>query len=175
MSRPPNRPRPAAVAVAGVLIVSAFALLAWLFLAAAKQDPDDVPTASEVAGRIMSPFCPGLTLEECPSQQAGELRDQIARRVASGSTNREIDRWLVDDYGESVLARPPQAISWMVPALFILTGLVAAVVVANGGVGRKHQGRPPEGAPFAGPRTPPGSPLRHELEADLALLAESNE
>lgn len=33
----------------------------------------------------MSPFCPGLTLADCSSQQAFALRDEINARLAEGA------------------------------------------------------------------------------------------
>jgi cytochrome c-type biogenesis protein CcmH/NrfF len=73
----------------------------------------------------MSPFCPGLTVEECPSSQAEELRGRISQEVAAGLTNEQIDDWLIANYGEKVLARPREVASWLVPlALFAAAGLM---------------------------------------------------
>lgn len=82
------------------------------------------PTASQVNSYVMSPFCPGLTLEECPSVQAGNLRSEISRRLASGSSGPELERWLVTTYGEAVLGRPRRA------GIFILPGMLLALGVA---------------------------------------------
>ncbi len=88
-----------------------------------RQDPDAVPTVSEVSKRVMSPFCPGVTLYECTSSQAAELRSEIGPRVAGGATNAEIDRWLTDNYGEAVLARPRSPWVWAPPAAGVLIAL----------------------------------------------------
>ena len=88
-----------------------------------RQDPDAVPTASEVFRRVMSPFCPGVTLYECTSSQAAELRSEIGPRIAGGATNAEIDRWLTDNYGEAVLARPRSPWVWAPPAAGVLIAL----------------------------------------------------
>lgn len=83
-------------------------------------DPQAVPTARGVADRIMSPFCPGLTLTECPTVQSAELRNEIAAKTEQGWTNQQIDQWLVDDYGRGVLGRPPNPLAWAIPVGFLI-------------------------------------------------------
>lgn len=137
----------------------------------------------------MSPFCPGLSLAECPSEQASELRAQIDGRIASGASNREIDEWLVADYGESVLARPAQAISWIVPAAFVLGGLAAVAFFLGAGKGERNSGSDPEGGTedlelerpvVAGGRSDaseplPSSALRAQMLEDLTLFSKGTE
>ncbi|CAN5780578.1 hypothetical protein BH23ACT12_BH23ACT12_08670 [soil metagenome] len=91
-------------------------------------DPDAVPTSDEVAGRMMSPFCPGLTLDECPSDQATRLRSEVDEMVRRGDTNAEIDRWIVDNFGEVALARPGGSVAWVGPPLLVLAGLATVLV-----------------------------------------------
>lgn len=124
-------------AAIAAMVCAGLAGLSVVYISAARDDPKAVPTASEVAARVMSPFCPGLSLDECPSGQSADLRAQIEDRVAGGATNSEIDRWLIENYGESVLARPPHAVSWMVPAAFVIAGLGAvSFLVSRGRTGR---------------------------------------
>lgn len=92
-------------------------------------DPDDVPTSAEVAGRMMSPFCPGLTLEECPSDQAARVRAEIDEMVRRGDTNEEIDRWIVGNFGEVALARPGSSLAWVAPPLLALAGAGAVALI----------------------------------------------
>lgn len=97
---------------------------AAIFLANRGPDPGDVPTLAQVATRTMSPFCPGLTVEECPSSPSAVLRDRIAQKISQRQTNRQIDAWLVANYGPVVLGKPAQAVSWLVPALALIVGAV---------------------------------------------------
>jgi cytochrome c-type biogenesis protein CcmH len=128
-------------------------------------DPKSVPTPGAVAGRMMSPFCPGLTLEECPSEQAANLRTQIAAKVKAGATNREIDEWMVSNYGESVLARPDTSLAWLAPALAAAVGLLALLYLTD---------RRPKG-----PESPPpeiGEGDRARIREDMAeFLGRANE
>ena len=113
-------PVAAIVAVGGLAL--GFALLSG-------PDPNQVPTTDQVANRMMSPFCPGLTLEECPSGQSSRVRAEIDQLVARGATNAEIDRWIVDNYGEVALARPGGSLAWITPPLLVVAGLAAVALI----------------------------------------------
>jgi cytochrome c-type biogenesis protein CcmH len=153
------------------------AIAAAAVISARGPDPDATPTAQAVDNRVMSQWCPGLTLAECPSSQAAALREKIAAHVAEGWTNRRIDAWLVDSYGEAVLGRPRSAAAFLVPLIAVAAGgLVVAFVLRR---------RPPRGSPSSasgpsgegsGPARsePPGDPAgpwRARLEADLRRFA----
>ena len=141
-----------------------------LLLSASRLNPDAVPSSQAVAGRVMSPFCPGLTLEECPSSEGAQLRQKIDRRIASGATNRQIDSWLVREYGESVLAKPPGALSWAVPAALVLLGLVSLLFILSG------RAKPPVPEPDPDPLSGSGDPAeRSRMLEDLGRFAQGTE
>jgi cytochrome c-type biogenesis protein CcmH/NrfF len=82
----------------------------------------------------MSPFCPGLTLADCPSPNAFELRGEIQRRLDRGESPQAILDELVATYGTQILSDPSDtpigAIVWGVPfALAALAALGLALVV----------------------------------------------
>lgn len=113
------RLRTAAAAMIGL------ALLTALFLVMSMgPDPNAVPNPESVAARIMSPYCTGLVVADCPTRQSAELRSHIEDKVEMGWTNRQIDRWLVDNYGEQVLGRPRGNASWLVPLAAAMIGLI---------------------------------------------------
>ena len=64
-----------AVRSTAVVLLGALGLLA-----AAASHAADKGWAYELADAIMSPFCPGRALSECPSPQAGDLRDTRVRQ-----------------------------------------------------------------------------------------------
>jgi cytochrome c-type biogenesis protein CcmH/NrfF len=128
--------------------LAAVAVLGGLALGLAftsGPDPDAVPTSDEVAGRMMSPFCPGLTLDECPSEQANRLRAEVDEMVRRGETNAEIDRWIVDNFGEVALARPGGSPAWVAPPLAVLAGLAVVLLFLK----RRTGERKPEGESMA--------------------------
>lgn len=107
-------------------------------------DPDAVPTLPEVSGRVMSPFCPGLTLDECPTDQSARLRSQLESMIRQGSTNREIDQWVVDNYGEVALASPNKTFAWAAPVALAIAGLGLTVVLVSRLAGKDSDGEPSE-------------------------------
>lgn len=98
------------------------------FFAARGPDPSAVPTTAQVERRIQSPYCPGLLLNECPHAKSAELRTQITELIERGGNNRSIDRWLVQNYGETILARPSNVTAWLVPAVLIGVALIVLIL-----------------------------------------------
>lgn len=81
----------------------------------------------EVQGNILSPYCPGRLLKDCPSSAARDLKLNIKKQILSGRTSEEILDALLDEYGEEVRAAPKAQgiglLAWLVPGLFLLLGL----------------------------------------------------
>ncbi len=104
---------------------------------AAQTTPE--PAAAAVARddaqvlfrEVMSPFCPGLTLADCPSPAAFELRRDIEARLSAGESRQAIVDELVSQYGTAILSDPSNTpigrVVWGVP--FVLSA-VAAVGLA---------------------------------------------
>ncbi len=109
--------------IAAAAMIGLALLIALFLFMSMGPNPEAVPTEEAVAARIMSPYCPGLVVADCPTRQSAELRSHIDDRIDMGWTNAEIDRWLVANYGEQILGRPRGISSWLVP-------LAAAVVGA---------------------------------------------
>lgn len=121
--------------------------LAVVCFATAAASAESAPAASEsgfaydLAGELMSPFCPGRTLAACPSPQAGELIQWIALQEAAGATRDEVVAQLIERHGEEILGAPPARgitlWAYVFPILgFIGFGGVALVVL------RRLVGRP---------------------------------
>ena len=144
--------------VAAVALLAAGAGL----LAARGPDPDAVPTAQQVYDRTMSPYCPGLTLAACPSTQAIELRKTISGMVTAGRTNREIDRWLLATFPQTITGAPRNPLAWLIPAAVLLGGL--------GGVLAVLRRRPDRGPSEEPPTLSPADSAR--LAADLRRFAD---
>jgi cytochrome c-type biogenesis protein CcmH/NrfF len=96
----------------------------WLVLVAsplAAAEPQDV--ANDIADEVMSPFCPGVTLLECPSSQSYELRGQILGWVEKGWGKERIMDRLEQQFGSGIRATPRGGgsglIAWVVPGLAV--------------------------------------------------------
>ncbi len=80
-------------------------LVALLLLgAAAVAEPEG--WAYDLSGELMSPFCPGRTLSECPSPQANSLRMWLIVQEAAGRSRAEVEAELYERYGDAILAAP---------------------------------------------------------------------
>ncbi len=84
-----------------------------------------------LAHELMSPYCPGRTLAECPSPQAGELRFWILNQAAAGANEQEVREMLAQRYGDVLLAAP-RAEGWglsayAVPIACLVVGLPIAL------------------------------------------------
>jgi cytochrome c-type biogenesis protein CcmH/NrfF len=84
--------------------------------------------ANEISEQIMSPYCPGVTLHECPSSEAIELRDRIAGWLAAGWSEEAVMSELERQFGPSIRARPSTEgaglVAWLVPILIAGGGLL---------------------------------------------------
>ena len=109
-------------------------LLAWaacLLLASATAAQTETESATErsrrslaVAGALMSPFCPGRTLADCPSPNAAAWREEIRAWVDAGVPEAEIRQRLqarIPDQDLSAVPRGP--FGWALPSLILLLGL----------------------------------------------------
>jgi cytochrome c-type biogenesis protein CcmH len=145
-------------------VLPLLALLSLLLCAApalAAAEPEG--WAYDVWNELMSPFCPGRSLADCPSSQAESLRMWIVAQEAAGASKDEVEQQIYERYGDVVLSAPrAQGIgitAYVIPVVtFVAGGLLVAVFL-------RRQTRRPE-APREGPseRRPAAEPLDPELE-----------
>ena len=75
---------------------------------------------------LMSPYCPGRTLADCPSGDAAELRAWIGAQEEAGRSREDVEAQLYRMYGD-VLRSAPRAQGWgllayATPALALAAG-----------------------------------------------------
>ena len=110
-----------------------------LYHSSRQRREGDVATTTHVGPRVHhatrgachhhashEPFCPGLTLETCPSPSADSLRQVIIARVTRGDTRAQIEADLERDFGSAVRSTPKMEgfglVGWGVPAVMLLVG-----------------------------------------------------
>lgn len=84
----------------------------------------------QLSRELMSPYCPGRTLADCPSSQADELRLWIYGQEQQGRTRNQVEQDLIARFGEEMLGAPRAqgfglAAYWMPAVLFLLGGWIA--------------------------------------------------
>jgi cytochrome c-type biogenesis protein CcmH len=91
----------------------------------ARVDAD----AMRIYSEVMSPYCPGLLLADCPSTAAFELRAEIRKRLEAGQNAAEIEAWLYEQYGDAIRAVPPARgwglWLWVLPLMVFVLSLGA--------------------------------------------------
>ena len=92
----------------------------------------DVTAESRLASTLMSPFCPGYTIEQCPSPYADSLRMWMRARLADGATPAAIESTLIARYGEQIRGAPRfKGLGIMLWLLPVASLLVAAYVATR--------------------------------------------
>jgi cytochrome c-type biogenesis protein CcmH len=106
-----------------VVLVSAALLLAPAAFASERH-----PTMNELENEVMCPVC-NTTLAESNSDAAKAIEREIQDKIRAGWTKSQIKDFLVQQYGESILAAPPKhgfnLLAWVLP----LAGIGVAAVI----------------------------------------------
>jgi cytochrome c-type biogenesis protein CcmH len=130
---------------------------------AAGAGPND--GANDISSEIMSPFCDGVTLHECPSAEALSLRARIEEWARAGWSRDRIMNRLEQQYGTSIRALPPRSgtglVAWVAPIIALAAGGLVAWTRA-----RRWSNRVPPARAAAA--ATPGE--RRRLQAELATV-----
>jgi cytochrome c-type biogenesis protein CcmH/NrfF len=147
---------------ARVLLAAALALALLTPGAAAAERA----SLNEIEKQVMCPVC-GTLLQLAESPQAQRERVFINHLIDEGKTEAEVKDALVAEYGDEVLALPPDSgfslSAYVVP---IAALLIAAVALAIGVLRWRRAGGGPDGGGAA-----PAGPSKRDaerLDADLA-------
>jgi cytochrome c-type biogenesis protein CcmH/NrfF len=135
----------------------------------------------DLAGELMSPYCPGRTLSSCTSSQASELVQWMVVQEAAGVTREEVIAILVERFGEEILGAPPAKgfalWAYVLPILGFVFGGGLVVLVLGRIVGRSAdsasgstQGIEPASRPANTGATAQG--VRYVDDDDLARLVD---
>jgi cytochrome c-type biogenesis protein CcmH/NrfF len=140
------------------------AALVLLALGPAAGTAQEEPTSGDRARRthaiardLMSPFCPGRTLADCPSPDAAAVRQEIRDLVDAGVADAEIRTELEGRFGDAVQGVPRSVWGRGLPILVLLAGAAALVWAL-----RRMARRAPGPAPAASARE-----LESQLDREL--------
>ena len=152
------------------LVAGAFASLVATQTATAQTDEAVNREAREIFETVLSPYCPGRTISNCPSPQAEDLRASIKEQLASGASSDEVKEELYAVFGDELRTIPRARgfglLAWIVPGLGFLGGAWAITIWMRRTKG--EQTRAPEPAPI---ELDPEAESR--LKAELAELESS--
>jgi cytochrome c-type biogenesis protein CcmH len=115
------------------------AALAAVFCLAAAADPADrlADPGQEARARglfeqIRCVVCQNESIDDSEADLARDLRQTVRGQIATGHSDAEIRRFLVQRYGEFILLRPrfsaANAVAWLAPFLIVLAGAAVLLV-----------------------------------------------
>lgn len=131
------------------------ALAAVVFVLAAQPAPAADEAAQswhyDVWNSMMSPYCPGRTLLDCPSPQAGELRDWIAEQEKAGRRREDVEEQVYQQFGDVVLQAPRATgfglAAYVTPIVVVIVGAVGLAIFLRRQSAAARQAPAPIAAP----------------------------
>ena len=145
---------------AGILLGVATIFALALSTSAWAEEPEDV--ANRISGEVMSPYCPGVTLHDCPSDAALEKREEIEGWARAGWSEDRIMAQLEEDFGDNIRANPSGTKglwAWAIPAVVLAAGVFAATSLS-----KRWSGSADDAEVHVTPEE------RRRVEADLQIL-----
>lgn len=132
--------------------------------------PEALSEAGELFHRVMSPYCPGRLLADCPSPDAGELRQKIKLRIANGERPADIERELYRTFGSDLRTMPDTKgfgmSAWLLPPLVLFTATGAGLWA----VARAHRRRSVEPAPITANTAPISDDMLDRIDDQLSEI-----
>jgi len=87
--------------------------------------------AREIFETVLSPYCPGRTISNCPSPEADDLRSSIKNELAEGRAPEQVKEELYAVFGDELRTIPRARgfglLAWLVPGAVFLGGGLAAI------------------------------------------------
>ena len=124
---------PASTLAASTVLAAAVVSTSAHAETAAADDSDEAKRAQDITRTVMSPFCPGRTLEACPSPYATEWREDIREWVAEGVSTEEIKKRLKARTPDKDLTGTPSTVmDSVLPALVSVVAVVLLVLLLRG-------------------------------------------
>jgi len=155
----------------GYLIrASVLTLLILLGPSPALAVDEEAGWSYRMAGELMSPFCPGRALSDCPSPNAAEMRQWIVAQEEAGVPPAVVEEQLYAAWGDE-LRQAPRAeglglLAYGIPLVAGLLGAAVVVVFLRRQVGQ-DPGSPEQEPPMAQPAEP-AAELESLVDAELA-------
>jgi cytochrome c-type biogenesis protein CcmH len=102
----------------------------------AFEDPELQARYEHIISEVRCLQCQNESIKDSNAFLAADLRREIRRLLAEGSSDQEIFDFVVQRYGEFALYRPPMEgktlALWITPLVLILAGIVVAFRVVRG-------------------------------------------
>ena len=114
-----------------LLLILSLLLCVGACIADSASDQEIERKTHQVFDNVMSPFCPGKTLNDCPSSEAAKLKSSLRDKLISGSQPEQLINELVEQYGDELRAAPANEgfgrLAWLGPIIFLAVGITGLV------------------------------------------------
>ena len=131
----------------------AIAAIAWAIAAQPVFAADEVAESWHYAmwNSLMSPYCPGRSLLDCTSSQAGELREWIAAQETAGRRREDVEEQLYQQFGDVILQAPRASgfglAAYVTPIVAVVVGAFALALFLRRQASAARQTPAPVAAP----------------------------
>ena len=95
------------------------------------EDAGESRQVQTIVRSTNSPFCPGKTLDSCPSPRAAEWRQDINAWVADGVPEAEIRDRLQERVPGFNLTPPPVKSGWVIPLIAVVLSTLWLIIVGR--------------------------------------------
>ena len=95
------------------------------------QDTGESRQVQTIVRSTNSPFCPGKTLDSCPSPRASEWRQDINEWVSDGVPENEIRDRLQDRVPDFDLSVAPVKSGWIIPTVAVFLSTLWLILVGR--------------------------------------------
>ncbi len=94
------------------------------------KDPEQEARALALMEQLRCIQCQGQSIHDSDAPIAAAMRHEVRSQIRAGKSEAEIERWLVQRYGEWISFRPPATGSslllWLLPLFLLGTALLVA-------------------------------------------------
>lgn len=175
----PTRPIRRSLAALGVVWFVAFAsgvaCVVHAEVAVAELTPEMEHRAQEIIRTTMSPFCPGRTLDSCPSPNATDWRNDVREWVEQGVSTPEIRKRLMQRVPEvDITGAPSTALDAVLPILVTVTAVLLLALLLRKLLVHRERARSaaPKGAAAPEDSAADKRELDRRLDEELSRLDE---
>ena len=92
----------------------------------AERDPALEAEMQKISHAVLSPYCPGRLLSDCPSSAASDLKKEIYNKLDAGQSPEQVIEDLYMTFGDKIRAVPSTQgfglFAWITPFLFLILG-----------------------------------------------------
>ncbi|HCE16654.1 MAG TPA: hypothetical protein DEQ80_02225 [Anaerolinea thermolimosa] len=138
----------------------------------AQQPTPSDNDVNRVARQLYCPVCENVPLDVCPTTACQEWRELIRLKLSEGWSDEQIKEYFAMQYGDRVLAEPPQrGLNWLIyvlPPVAILAGAVLVVRIL-----RKMQVKPTPAEVAPPPSLSPEDEYLKRVEEELKRAEKS--